>query len=163
MVVVDAAGHPMKYDTVQVLEDVVATQNSRIEIEVPGPDGRGWQRADSLVDTQEDEALDESWREDIAAGSRHLLEETWVPANDPHYDARVFPCVHPYATGSLLAEVGSGGTQRFSRNRLMRADATLPPAATAIASQRQWSFIAWPVLRLLRGRVHARPAHREMI
>ena len=118
MVVVDAAGHPMKYDCMQVLENVVATQNSRIEIDFPGPDGRAWQRSGSFVDTQEDGTLDESWREDIAAGSRHLLEETWVPANDPHYDAKVWPHVHPYGTGSLLSEPGSGGTQRHARNRL---------------------------------------------
>lgn len=34
-------------------------------------------------------------------------------------DAKCWPCVHPYGTGSLLSEQGSGGTQRLARNRLM--------------------------------------------
>ncbi len=108
----------MKYDALSVFEDVVATQTSRIEIDVPGPDGRGWRRVDSVVDTQQDETLDETWRQDLAAGAAHLAEETWVAANEPHYDAKVFPHMHPYGTGSLLAESGSGGTQRHARNRL---------------------------------------------
>ena len=118
MVIVDAGGHPMKYDALSVFEDVVATQSSRLEIDMPGPGGRGWQRADSVVDTQQDDMLDEEWRKDLAAGAAHLKEETWVPANDPHYDAKVFVHMHPHGTGSLLSEPGSGGTQRHARNRL---------------------------------------------
>ncbi len=36
MIVVDAGGHPLKYDSLSVMEDVVATQTSRLEIDVPG-------------------------------------------------------------------------------------------------------------------------------
>ena len=118
MVIVDASGHPMKYDALSVFEEVVATQSSRLEIDVPGPDGRGWRRTDSTVDTQQDDTLDETWRRDLAAGAAHLADETWVPANDPHYDAKVWVHMHPHGTGSLLSEPGSGGTQRHSRNRL---------------------------------------------
>ena len=119
MVVVDVAGHPLKYDALSVFESVVATQSARLELEVPGPYGKGWQRTGNFVDTGGDAMLDDAWKSDIASGSKHILEETWVPANDPHYDARVFPVVHPYGTGSLLAEAGSGGTQRHACNRLM--------------------------------------------
>lgn len=118
MVIVDASGHPMKYDALSVFEDVVATQSSRLEIDVPGPDGRGWRRTDSTVDTQQDDTLDETWRRDLVAGAAHLAEETWIPANDPHYDAKVWVHIHPHGTGSLLSEPGSGGTQRHARNRL---------------------------------------------
>ena len=90
-----------KYDALNVFSDVVATQRARIEVDIPGPGGKGWRRTDSRIDTQED--LDETWRKDLSEGSRHLQEETWVPANDPHYDARVFPCVHPYGTGRIGA------------------------------------------------------------
>ena len=62
MVVVDAGGHPMKYDALTVMEDVVATQSSRIEIDVPGEGGRGWQRTGSFVDVAADNALNEQWR-----------------------------------------------------------------------------------------------------
>ena len=69
--------------------------------------GKGWQRTGSFVDTQVDPILDDAWKRDLASGSKHVLEETWVPANDPHYDAKLWPCAHPYGTGSLLSEPGS--------------------------------------------------------
>ena len=40
-----------------------------------------------------------------------------MKANDPHFDAKCFPCVHPWGTGSLLAEPGSGSAARYVRNR----------------------------------------------
>ena len=49
---------------------------------------------------------------------RDSVRSPYVPANDPHYDAKAWPCAHPYGTGSLLAEPGSGGTQALARNRL---------------------------------------------
>ena len=96
MVVVDSAGHPLKYDALNVFESVVATQSARLELEVPGPLGKGWRRTGSFVDTQGDAILDDAWKNDLASGSKHILEETWVPANDPHYDApplaKLVPC-----------------------------------------------------------------------
>ena len=52
MVVVDSEGHPLKYDALNVFESVVATQSSRLELEVPGPRGKSWRRTGSFVDTQ---------------------------------------------------------------------------------------------------------------
>ena len=116
LVVVDMGGHPMKYDALSVFEDAVALQSCRIALDVPGADGKGWQRSGYHINAQED--LGNQVCQDLASGARHLLQETWVPANDPHYDAKCWPCVHPYGTGSLLSEVGSGGLQRHARNRL---------------------------------------------
>ena len=101
MVVVDAGGHPLKYDALTVMEDVVATQFSRIEIDVPGEGGRGWQRTGSFVDVASDGALNQQWRQDISQGAQHLREETYVRVSEPHYDAKVWPHVHPYGTGSM--------------------------------------------------------------
>ena len=101
MVVVDAGGHPMKYDALTIMEDVVATQTSRIEIDVPGADGRGWQRTGSYVDVAADGALNEQWRQDMSQGAQHLREETYVHVSEPHYDAKVWPHIHPYGTGSM--------------------------------------------------------------
>ena len=119
LVVVDACGHPLKYDALNVFESVVAKQSSRLEIDIPGKDGKGWQRTGHSVNTQDDTLLNDSWKKDLTMGSKHIVSETWVPANDPHYDARVFPVVHPYGTGSLLSETGAGGTQTHARNRLL--------------------------------------------
>jgi hypothetical protein len=121
LVVVDLAGVPLKYDQLKVFEDIIGTQAVRLELDLPGPDGRGWSRSGHSVDTAADADLGPAWRKAIQLGSRHVLEETWVPANDPHLDAKCFPTMHPYGTGSLLSEPGSGGTQRHAANRLFAA------------------------------------------
>ena len=109
----------MKYDSLTIMESIVAAQNVRFEVDVPPEGGApGWQRGHRSIDS----ANVEGWADlsnDLREGSRHLMEETWVPANDPHMDAKCFPSIHPYGTGSLLSEVGSGGTQHHARNRLM--------------------------------------------
>eukprot|EP00973_Karenia_brevis_P073327 10187404-Karenia_brevis.AAC.1 len=140
MVIVDAAGHPMKYDALSVFEDVVATQTSRFEIDIPGPQGHGWKRTNSVVEAEKDKDLNETWQKDISKGAAHLREETWVTVNDPHYDAKVFVHMHPYGTGSLLAEPGSGGTQRHARNRLTLIQSWFRRSAL-------WGF--WYLSRLL--------------
>jgi len=99
-------------------EDIVATQTSRIELDVPGPEGRGWRSTGAFVDMSAEATLDDKWRGAIAKGVHHLLEETYVSMSEPHYDAKVWPHVHPYGTGSLLAEPGSGSPQNHARNRL---------------------------------------------
>jgi hypothetical protein len=121
MVVVDMSGVPLKYDQMTVFSDVIGRQNCRIEVDVPGRLGKGWRRAQSTVDTAAEADLGEEWRSQVQAGARLLLEETWVPANDPHLDAKCWPCIHPHGTGSLLSEAGSGGTQRLARSRLLSA------------------------------------------
>ena len=42
-----------------------------------------------------------------------------MKANDPHYDAKVWPIANPYGTGSELSELGSGSPQAHARNRAM--------------------------------------------
>ena len=38
--------------------------------------------------------------------------------SEPHYDAKVWPVVHPNGTGSMLAEPGAGSGYRHAENRL---------------------------------------------
>ena len=115
MVVVDPSGHPMKYDGLTVLENVVATQHVRIEVDVPGPGGKGWRPTNRSIQTAE---LGEACREGISQGSAHILEQSYVPASDAHYDARTWPVIHPYGSGSVSAEPRAGGVQKHARNRL---------------------------------------------
>ena len=155
---------PLKYDKLNVFQDIVATQATRLEIDVPGEDGRSWRRTGSSVDVGQ---FDEAWREKVNKGVQHLLTETWVPANvaslafqsriailmwiccrrvlllpeDPHYDAKCFPCAHPYGTGSLLSEPGSGGTQRMARSRLTALDSLFRQSSL-------WGF--WMLDRLIK-------------
>ena len=150
MVVVDLSGCPLKYDKLTVFSDVVATQATRVEIDVPAADGRGWRRSGSSVDVGRD--FDEAWRTKVREGCRHLLTETWVPANDPHYDAKCFPCAHPYGTGSLLSEPGSGGTQRHARSRLTALEGFFRRSAL-------WGF--WMLDRLIKTELFFKERRRR--
>ncbi len=70
-----------------ILDSAVATANLRIELEVPGRGGQGWRRTGSIVETQGDSDLGDAWREDISSGAKHILQMTYVPAGDEHYDS----------------------------------------------------------------------------
>ena len=80
-------------------------------------------------------------KEDLINGTKVIMEETYVPANDPHYDAKAWTCAHPYGTGSLLSEVGAGGTQAFARKRLTETDSWFRRSSL-------WSF--WMLDRLVK-------------
>jgi len=85
MVVVDFDGHPQKYDDLKILSDVVAKEVNVLKIDVPrGDTGRGWKRTHSEIDLPEGEAGE------MAAGARYVIEETWIKAGEPHYDAKVW-------------------------------------------------------------------------
>ena len=109
----------MKYSNLTLYEQIVASQHSRIEVEVPGEGGKGWSRTGSSIDPADDPALGASWRRDIQAGAQHLREETYVRFSEPHMDAKLWPVVHPYGTGSLLSETGSGLPHKHAKNRLL--------------------------------------------
>ena len=84
MVVVDFDGHPQKFDQLQIMSDVVAKDINVFKVDCPREGTRrGWKRTHSEIDTQE---LGDKWRDEMAAGSKYIIEETWVKANEPHYD-----------------------------------------------------------------------------
>ena len=68
------------------MENAVASQHVRLEIDVPGAEERGWKRTRSFADTQDDDVLNDQWRADMQKGVSHILEETWVKASEAHYD-----------------------------------------------------------------------------
>ena len=110
----------MKYDMVSVMQDMSARQWSRLELDVPsGPRGKGWRPTRAYVDMGSDAVLDENWRNEMDTGCKHLLEESFVSSIDPHLIAKTWPNVHPYGTGSVRSEVGSGSTLAHCQNRLM--------------------------------------------
>ena len=87
-----------------------------LKIDVPREGGHGWKRTFSEISTQE-EGLGDEWKQDISQGAKYVLEETRVRANDPHYDAKCYPHMHPYGTGSVLSEPYSGSPKGHFRNR----------------------------------------------
>jgi len=106
---------PMRYDQLEILNGIVGKSSVRLSVE-EALANKHWRKVDKSI-----EGLDEKWREDFTKGL-NLLKHTWVKATDPHVDAKVFPHLHPYGTGSLLSEFGSGGKNgipRLCRNRLL--------------------------------------------
>ena len=78
LVVVDPDGHPLKYNQMDVYQSIVGRQSVRIEVDVPGEGGRGWRRAVSSFEMDAQADLNDRWKEDLATGARHMLQETWV-------------------------------------------------------------------------------------
>ena len=83
MVVVDFDGHPQKFDHMEIMSQFVAKDVNVLKVDVPREGGRGWKRTAAEIDTQ-DPDLGKSWSREISSGARHVLEETWVKASDPH-------------------------------------------------------------------------------
>ena len=99
LVVVDPLGHPMNYDGINALSEAVAKQDVIIRADVPGHDGKGWARAAGEITIEEKlDLLTPQWKEDLVAGAQVMMEETWVAASDPDYDAKVFVTAHPHGT-----------------------------------------------------------------
>ena len=97
------------------MKDIVAREVNVLKIDAPREGGRGWKRTHSEISTQED--LGEDWKQEMSRGAKYVLEETWVKANDPHYDAKCYPHMHPYGTGSIRSEPFSGSPNSHFRNR----------------------------------------------
>ena len=70
------------------MSDVVAKEVNILKVDVPREDGRGWKRTSVEINAG-DRDLGERWRDGMAAGAKYVIEETWVKANDPHFDAKV--------------------------------------------------------------------------
>jgi hypothetical protein len=81
LVIVDPEGHPLKYNQMDVYQSILAKQSVRIDVDIPGHEGRGWKRSGSSfeLDTQHD--LDDKWKEDLSTGAKYMLQETWVRLN----------------------------------------------------------------------------------
>ena len=83
MVVIDYEGHPHKYDQLEIFKDIVAKEINILKIDAPRQNSRGWKRTSSEISTQD---VGEEWQEDMSRSAKYVLEESWVKANDPHYD-----------------------------------------------------------------------------
>ena len=74
----------------QIMADVVAKEVHVFKIEAPRPEGRGWKRTYSEIDTDKD--LGEEWKKEMTEGAKYVVEESHVKANDPHYDLFMNSC-----------------------------------------------------------------------
>ena len=74
----------------------------RLDLQVQTKDSRGAWRHLASTELGADSL---EWRSGLKAGAKQL-QQLEVKANDPHYDAKLFVCAHPYGTGSLHSEFG---------------------------------------------------------
>ena len=139
LVVVDQTGQPMTYRGMDMLSAAVAKQDVIIGADVPGPDGKGWARAPGQLTLDEAPGLTQQWREDLVTGANVVVEETFLPANDPHYDAKLWPRVHPYGTAVRIHGSSTGTKKRYVLSSVGMHEQTMPLLLTCFqhnASQR---------------------------
>ena len=112
MVFLDPAGMPLKYDQLQIfkdccphvfkacrpvqhthtksmapIQDIVGTTACRIKVDYSADkSASGWHPTGLTLDTDQHAGLDDKWRKDLCLGADHVLKESWVTANDPHYE-----------------------------------------------------------------------------
>ena len=123
---------PFRYEHTKILNGILGKASVRITIE-DALVNKTWRKCGSNVDLS---GLGQNWKEDMTKGGSHVLQDTWVTATDPHYDAMLFPCLHPYGTGSLWAEPSAGGTNaipRLCKSRLLSIQ-------SAFRDNTAWSF-----------------------
>ena len=104
-----SAVSPMTYDQLEVLNGIIGSSSVRLTIDSAMQDKRWRKVNDATIE------LGEKWSNDFKIGAQQMLKETWVKNTDPHIDAKIFPTLHPYGTGSLAGEVGSGGGNGIPR------------------------------------------------
>ena len=102
------------YDQGKVLTDVVARRTCRLDLEVQAADGGAWRRVGRSLS-----GGDLNLGGGFGDGFKKLDEDTFVRNTDKHYDATLFPHVHPYGTGSGRCEVGTSTLGKYVKNRAM--------------------------------------------
>ena len=81
LVIVDPEGHPLKYNQMDIYQSILAKQSVRIDVDVPGHEGRGWRRSGTSFELETQCDLDDEWRQDLTTGAKYMLQETWVRLN----------------------------------------------------------------------------------
>ena len=97
--------------------DIVGTAHCRIQVDALTDERSkhwNWKNTGSI-----ELNLSDKHKTDISRGADHILAQTQIKASDWHYDAKIWPHMHPYGTGSAFSEVGSGALSRLVRNRLL--------------------------------------------
>ena len=92
------------------------------------------------------------WFRDITAAVRDSEQSSTVTLGDNHLDAKLFPDLHPYGTGSLHGEEGSGGMQRYAKSRLLSLQHHFRRSPV-------WSF--WMLERIIKNDLYFRERKRK--
>ena len=100
LVVVDPAELPRAWATVDTLAEVIGDSEYRLTASTTLP-GALRDTAPAILSSEEARAL--------RCAAESVRGQAKVTFGDYHLDAKLFPHLHPYGSGSLRAEPGSGG------------------------------------------------------
>ena len=123
LVVIDPAELPRSWASVDVFGEAIGEAEYRISA-VP---------ADSGASETASVALSSTDAQALQSTAKALRSQAKVTLGDPHLDAKLFPHLHPYGTGSLRSEEGAGGIQQYAKSRLLSLDHAFRKTAV-------WSF-----------------------
>jgi hypothetical protein len=145
LVVIDPGDLPRHWATVDALAEQIGDAEYRAQ-PVLGPDAQSPAGAVAPV------ALPPEWGTAMRDAAAALRSETKVTLGDAHLDAKLFPHLHPYGSGSLRAEEGAGGIQHYAKNRLLSLEHGFRHSPV-------WGF--WMLERLIKNDLYFRERQRQ--
>ena len=139
LVIVDPDELPKAWSSVEALAMGIGEQQYRLEVGGEGreqmfPGGSSGAVAAGVLSPRESSLIQKA--------AANVMSKAMVTLGDQHLDAKLFPHLHPYGSGSLRAEGGSGGMQHHAKNRICSLD-------DAFRSSPVWSF--WMLERLIKN------------
>ena len=139
IVMIDFQGHPIRYDELGVYDEIIAQERCvELDLQVQTKGSRGvWQQVGSAK--LDEDSLE--WRSGFRAGLQQL-QDLHVKASDPHYDAKLFVCAHPYGTGSLHCEFGSADVNRACAWEMFPVKPWVLGCICGLCACSVWSFSA---------------------
>ena len=143
LVVVDPSEMPRNWKSVDVLAEAIGEAEYRVTAE----DAQG-----AAVAGGPELTLPATAAAALQTSAHHLRSVAKVTLGDYNLDAKLFPASHPYGSGSLRAEEGSGGMQQYGKSRLLSLESGFRKSPV-------WSF--WMLEREIKNDLFFREKARK--
>ena len=142
LVIVDPSEMPRNWKSVDILSEAIGEAEYRVTAEdaqgtIVGDSGKTLSACDAAA---------------LQTSAQHLRKDAKVTLGDYNLDAKLFPDKHPYGSGSLRAEEGSGGMQQYAKNRLLLLESGFRKSPV-------WSF--WFLERMIKNDLFFREKTRK--
>ena len=151
LIIIDPGELPQSWASIEALAGIIGEEEYRLEVDV--------KEAAPLSAGSPDDAyaasapiLSATKSSLIQRAAAELRQKSMVTLGDCHLDAKLLPHLHPYGSGSLRAEEGSGGMQRYAKNRLCSLEDAFRHSAV-------WSF--WMLERLIKNDLYFKERRRR--
>ena len=149
----------------QVIGDTLQDEDAVLVVLDPGEFPKSWAVVNSLADVvglasyrvesaggSEAQPVDAELRDGVQEAASNVTQQAYVKLNDPHLDAKVFPHLHPWGSGSLYSQDGSGGLLHLARSRLLSIE-------SGFRKDPVWSF--WMLDRVIKNDLYFRQLKRR--